>query len=61
MFVFMLFNAGVPVRLNWVGEVMVLMGLWRVYPMVRVVLARRVVFRAGYRMWMFGRMAYGNW
>jgi NADH:ubiquinone oxidoreductase subunit 4 (subunit M) len=40
---------------------LVLVARIRTFPMARIVLARRVVFRATYSIWLFSRTSYGLW
>lgn len=37
------------------------MGRFRTFPIARVILATRVVFRATYRIWLYSRTGYGLW
>lgn len=50
MFVARIFNAGVPVSFNWIGEILILVGRFGMFPLSRLVLARSVVFSATYRI-----------
>ena len=58
---FTLFNAGVPLSLNWSGEILSLMGLWLRSPLVAVLGATGIVLSACYSIFLYNRISYGSY
>ena len=50
---------GIPGLSAFISEVLVLMGSWKVYPVLTVIAASAVVLTAGYMLWALQRMYLG--
>lgn len=59
-FLFILFNMGVPLSLNWVGEFLSLSGIFQRSPLMAVLGATGIVFSAAYSIWFYNRISYGQ-
>jgi len=57
---FTLFNAAVPLSLNWAGEFMSLTGIYQKSPLVGIIGASTIVLSAIYSIWLFNRISYGQ-
>lgn len=60
-FIFTLFNTGIPLSLNFLGEIMSLMGIWERNPLVAVLGASGIVFSACYSIFLYNRLSYGGY
>jgi len=58
---FTLFNAGVPLSLNWSGEVLSLTGIWFRNPIVATLGATGIVLSACYSIFLYNRISYGSY
>ncbi|MDH3469396.1 MAG: NADH-quinone oxidoreductase subunit M [Gammaproteobacteria bacterium] len=59
---FMLFamaNVGLPGTSGFVGEFLVILGAFQVYPLYAVLAATTLVFGAAYTLWMYKRVVFG--
>ena len=59
-FLFILFNMGVPLSLNWVGEFLSLSGIFQRSPVMAVLGASGIVLSAAYSIWFYNRISYGQ-
>jgi len=57
---FTLFNAAVPLSLNWAGEFLSLAGIYQKSPFIGIIGASTIVLSAIYSIWLFNRIAYGQ-
>lgn len=53
-------NMGVPLSLNWAGELMALAGAFQQSPMVGVLGATGIIFSACYSIWLWSRLVGGD-
>lgn len=53
-------NIGLPGTSSFVGEFLILMGIFKVNVLVAVVSATTMVLGGGYSLWLYNRVAYGN-
>ena len=60
-FIFTLFNMGVPLSLNFLGEFLSLSGIFQKNPVIGVLGATGIFFSACYSIWMYNRIAYGGY
>lgn len=60
-FMFTLANTGIPLSLNWLGEVMALMGVWNINPLTAVIGASGIVLSACYSLFLYNRLSYGSY
>nr|WBU10908.1 NADH dehydrogenase subunit 4 [Malassezia sp.] len=60
-FLFSIFNAGVPMSANWVGEILCLMGAYQMNPIVGMLGATGIVLSAAYSIWLFNRVTFGTY
>jgi NADH-quinone oxidoreductase subunit M len=58
--IFTLSSVGLPGLNGFVGEFLILLGTFRVYPWFAVVAASGVIFAAVYMLWMFQRVMFGK-
>ena len=58
-FIFTLCNTGVPLSINWIGEVLSLMGIWKQNPLISVLGASGIFFSACYSIFLYNRISYG--
>ena len=56
---FTLCNSGIPLSLNFVGEITSLMGTWLQTPLIAVLGATGIVLSACYSLFLYNRMSYG--
>jgi len=59
--VFTLFNTGIPLSLNFAGEIMSLMGTWFRSPLVAALGATGIVLSACYSIFLYNRISYGSY
>lgn len=59
-FIFNLANMGFPGTSNFVGEILILSGLFENNPFVMVFAATGIVLSAAYSIWIFNRFAFGT-
>jgi hypothetical protein len=60
-FMFTLANTGLPLSLNWLGEIMALMGVWNINPITAVFGATGIVLSATYSLFLYNRISYGSY
>ena len=58
-FLFTIFNAGIPLSANWIGEALCLMGIYQLNPIVSVLGSTGIVLSAAYSIWLYNRISYG--
>lgn len=58
---FTLSNSGIPLTLNFVGEITSLIGLWNNSPMIAVLGATGIVLSACYSLFLYNRISYGSY
>jgi len=58
--IFTLANAGIPLSLNFTGEILCLIGQWDRSPIVAVLGATGIVLSACYSIFLYNRLAYGS-
>ena len=54
-------NTGIPLSLNWLGEIMSLMGIWNESPFTAVLGASGIVLSAIYSIFLYNRLSYGSY
>jgi NADH-ubiquinone oxidoreductase chain 4 len=59
-FLFTIFNAAVPLSLNWAGEFLALVGAFQRSPVIGSLGATGIVLSACYSIWMYNRISYGS-
>jgi len=59
--IFTLFNTGIPLSLNFAGEIMSLMGTWFRSPLVAALGAAGIVLSACYSIFLYNRISYGSY
>ena len=59
--IFTLANTGIPLSLNWLGEIMSLMGIWNESPLTAVLGASGIVLSAIYSIFLYNRLSYGSY
>jgi NADH-ubiquinone oxidoreductase chain 4 len=57
---FTLFNAAIPLSLNWAGEFLSLAGIFQKSPFVGIIGASTIVLSAIYSIWLYNRISYGE-
>lgn len=60
-FLFTIFNAGIPLSANWVGELLCLIGTFQFNPIVAVLAASGIVLSAAYSIWLYNRISFGTY
>jgi NADH-ubiquinone oxidoreductase chain 4 len=60
-FVFILANTGAPLTLNFLGEALSLMGIFKVNPIIAVLGGTGIVLSACYSIFLYNRMSYGTY
>jgi len=60
-FVFILANTGAPLTLNFLGEALSLIGIFRVNPIIAVLGGTGIVLSACYSIFLYNRMSYGTY
>jgi NADH-quinone oxidoreductase subunit M len=58
--IFTLSSIGLPGLNGFVGEFLILLGTFKVYPVYAVLAASGVIFAAVYMLWMFQRVMFGK-
>lgn len=58
--IFTLCNSGIPLSLNFVGEITSLMGIWEKSPIVAALGATGIVLSACYSLFLYNRISYGS-
>jgi proton-translocating NADH-quinone oxidoreductase chain M len=58
-FFFNLANMGLPGTFNFVGELLIFVGLFKIHPILIIYTGFSVVLSAGYSLWLFNRVAFG--
>lgn len=58
-FLFSIFNAGIPLSANWIGEALCLMGSYQLNPIVSFLGSTGIVLSAAYSIWLYNRISYG--
>jgi NADH-ubiquinone oxidoreductase chain 4 len=59
-FLFTIFNAAVPLSLNWAGEFLALVGTFQRSPVIGALGATGIVLSACYSIWLYNRISYGS-
>ena len=59
-FIFTLCNTGIPLSINWLGELLSLMGIWQQNPIIACLGATGILLSACYSMFLYNRISYGN-
>lgn len=59
-FLFTMSNSGVPLTLNFLGELMSLAGMWERSPAIAALGATGIVLSACYSFWLYNRISYGS-
>jgi NADH-ubiquinone oxidoreductase chain 4 len=59
--IFTLANTGIPLSLNWLGEIMSLMGIWNESPLTAILGASGIVLSAIYSLFLYNRLSYGSY
>ncbi len=59
-FIFTLCNTGIPLSINWIGEILSLMGIWQQNPIIACLGASGIFLSACYSMFLYNRISYGN-
>jgi NADH-ubiquinone oxidoreductase chain 4 len=59
-FCFTLFNAAVPLSLNWAGEFLSLTGIFQRSPIMGILGSSSIVLSAVYSIWLYNRISYGQ-
>ena len=59
-FIFTLCNTGIPLSINWLGEILSLMGIWQQNPIIACLGATGIVLSACYSIFLYNRISYGN-
>jgi NADH-quinone oxidoreductase subunit M len=57
--IFTLSSVGLPGLNGFVGEFLILLGAFKVYPVYAIISASGVIFAAVYMLWMFQRVMFG--
>ena len=60
-FLFILGNMSTPLTVNWVGELMCLMGSIMRSPFVGLAMSSGIVLSAAYSIWLYARLCNGSW
>jgi NADH-ubiquinone oxidoreductase chain 4 len=60
-FLFTLANMGTPLTLNFIGEIMSLIGMFQKNPIIAVLGATGIVLSACYSIFLFNRISYGSY
>lgn len=60
-FLFILGNMGTPLTVNWVGELMCLMGSIQRSPIVGLIMSTGIILSAAYSIWLYARLCNGSW
>jgi len=57
---FSLSNLALPITMNFIGEIMILLGLFQSFPLISIIANLSVVFSAAYSLFLFNRIAFGT-
>ena len=60
-FLFTLFNIGVPLSLNWLGEALSLTGIFQRNPVITFLAASSILLSAAYSIFIFNRISFGSY
>lgn len=60
-FLFILGNMGTPLTVNWVGELMCLMGSIQRNPITGLIMSSGIILSAAYSIWLYARLCNGAW
>ena len=60
-FLFTIFNAGIPLSANWIGEALCLMGSYQFNPIVSILGSTGIVLSAAYSIWLYNRITFGSY
>ena len=60
-FLFSIFNAGIPLSANWIGETLCLIGTYQINPIVAILGATGIVLSAAYSIWLYNRITFGSY
>ena len=60
-FIFTLANTGIPLSLNFLGEQLSLMGIWKVNPIVAILGASGILLSACYSLFLLIRLSFGDY
>ncbi|SRR6266568_1582793 len=60
-FIFTLCNTGIPLSLNFLGEQLALIGIWKVNPIISALGATGIVLSACYSIFLYNRISYGTY
>ena len=60
-FISILANTGIPLTLNWLGEVLALTGIWQRNPFISILGATGIVLSACYSIYLYNRISYGSY
>jgi len=59
-FIFILFNSGIPLSLNFLGEIFSLISSWEHNPFIAILGASGIVLSACYSIFLYNRLSYGT-
>lgn len=59
-FLFTIFNAAVPLTVNWIGEFIALTGIFQRNPIIAFLASTGIVFSACYSIWLYNRISFGS-
>lgn len=60
LFLFTLGSIGLPLTSGFVGEILVLIGVYGVFPIVAAIAGTGMIFGAGYMLFLYKRIIFGN-
>lgn len=60
-FIFIMCNTGIPLSLNFLGEVMSLLGIFQINPFIAILGASGIVLSAIYSIFLYNRLSYGSY
>ena len=60
-FLFTIFNAGIPLSANWIGELLCLIGTYQMNPIVAILGATGIILSAAYSIWLYNRITFGQY
>jgi NADH-ubiquinone oxidoreductase chain 4 len=61
LFMFVLGNMSTPLTLNWIGELLALLGAMQRSAVVGAAMSTGIVLSACYSIWLYARMTGGTW
>lgn len=59
-FFFSMYNIATPTSLNWIGELLSLMGIFQSNPIAGALMSTGIILSACYSIWLFSRICYGE-